>query len=84
MGLKLTFLRPDHLSPSFTGTMNKFSLVTCEGVKAAVISLSSLHVVLTKSIQIFSIFTGFARARSAVNPELSSSTIKSPDDHYSE
>ena len=54
----VTFLRPDHLNPSFTSTMNKFSLVTWEGVKEAVISLSSLHVVLTKSIQIFSIFTG--------------------------
>ena len=43
MGLKLTFLRPDHLSPSFTSTMNKFSLVTCEGVKAAVISPRSKY-----------------------------------------
>ena len=38
MDLKLTFPRPDRISPSFTSTMNKFSLVTCEGVKAAVIS----------------------------------------------
>ena len=71
MGLKSMF-RPEHLSPSFT-TMNKFILLTCQYSRY----LSSLHVVLTKSIQIFPTFTGVARVSSAVNPELSSTTIKS-------
>ena len=43
-----------------------------------------LLLVLTRSIQIFSTFTGVARVISAVNPELSSTTIKSTDDHDNE
>ena len=79
MGVRLTF-RPEHLSPSFT-TMNKIILVTCEYSRYLI---SSRHVVFSHLIQIFSTFTGVARVSSVVNSELSSNTIKSPDDHDNE
>ena len=58
--------------------MNKFSLVTCEYSSYLI---SWLHVLLYPNIYNLS---AVARVISAVNPELSSSTIKSTDDHDSE
>jgi len=62
MGVRLTF-RPEDLSRSFI-TMNKFILVTCEYSRYLISSL----LVLTRSIQIFPIFTLATRVSSAVNP----------------
>ena len=62
--------------------MNKFILVTCESDSRYLIS--SLHVVLLSSYPNISNLSGVARVSSAVNPELSLSTIKTTDDHDNE